>query len=444
MLHGVTRFCEFHQPQENVLAAAGEILVESHRVYSYGSSVVVECGDAGERRLVTVANDGRVEPYASSMLANMFICEQAPHSEEGTPVQYPPSKSFTELLLNAEPIRQSLPRIRTYASRPIFDEDFVFLGNGWHAEAGVLIHGPDVEPVTPSPADAAGSALSRLPTHLGRLLRGFCFMAGADMVNTVGAMITGLLPTHFQDTGKGLILVDGNQAGIGKTLLTRTIGVVLGGEDPRTVAFTPDDEELNKRVCAILRGQQQPILIFDNAKSLSGRPISSPFIESNSMAPHIALRILGQSANIDRPNDMLWAITMNNTKTSPDLVSRGLPIRLHYEGRPENRDFGTSTPIAYAKEHRAEILGELSGMIIRWNQAGRPLGDHRHRCRQWAGIIGGILQANGLPEFLTNLDEAAGEFNTQLDELAALAEAAITLNQAMVFITDQTQEDANE
>ena len=83
-------------------------------------------------------------------------------------------------------------------------------------------------------------------------------------------------------------------------------------------------------------------------------------------------------------------------------------------------------------------------MIIHWNQVGRPRGDHHHRCRQWAGVIGGILQANGLPEFLTNLDEAAGEFNTQLDELAALAEAAVTSGQAGGFVTDQTEEATNE
>jgi hypothetical protein len=167
------------------------------------------------------------------------------------------------------------------------------------------------------------------------------------------------------------------------------------------------------------------------------------FIESNSMASHVTLRILGQSTNIDRPNDLLWAITMNNTKTSPDLVSRGLPIRLQYEGRPETRDFSDSSPLTYAKEHRREILGELAGMVVRWNQAGRPLGNHQHRCRQWAQLIGGILQANSLPEFLTNLDEAAGEFNSQLDELSALAEAAVELNQAVVFINNDSQEAPN-
>ena len=205
-------------------------------------------------------------------------------------------------------------------------------------------------------------------------------MADPDVVNTIGAFLTGLLPAHFRHIGKGLILLDGNQPGVGKTLLARTIGVVLDGDDPRLTSFSADEEELNKRTCATLRGNRQSILIFDNAKTMSGRPISSPFIESNSMAANVTLRILGQSLNIDRPNDMLWSIAMNNTKISPDLVSRGLPIRLQYEGRPEDRRFGDSDPIEYASEHRAEILGELAGMVVHWNQVGRPQGNHRHRC----------------------------------------------------------------
>jgi putative DNA primase/helicase len=437
VLEGARPSCTFTLPQENVLVRARHILVESGRVYTYGNSIVMEVEGESGRQLATVTNAGRAEQCAASMLCNLMICEY--RSMDGT-IQFPPPRSLVELLLNSDPTRAALPRIETYANRPVFDRDFSFLGNGWHPSAGVLVHGPAVEPVVPPSVNTTGRAIDRLPTHLRRLLAGFCFVGDADVINTVGAMLTGLLPTHFQQLGKALVLVDGNQPGVGKTLLVRTIGMVLDDGDPRVVSFTADEEELNKRTCAILRGRPQSILIYDNAKTTSGRPISSPFIESNSMASHICLRILGQSANIDRPNDVVWAITMNNTKTSPDLVSRGLPIRLHYEGLPEDRDFGSSDPIAYAKEHRAEILGELAGMVIRWNQAGRPMGDHGHRCRQWAGLIGGILQVNGLPEFLTNLDEAAGEFNTQLDELAALAEAAVTSNMGVVFIPNNAEE----
>jgi hypothetical protein len=80
--------------------------------------------------------------------------------------------------------------------------------------------------------------------------------------------------------------------------------------------------------------------------------------------------------------------------------------------------------VAYALEHRAEILGELAGLVLRWNRLGRPPGAADHRCAAWARTVGGIAAAAGLPGFLDNYAEAAGSFNQALDELAALAEAA--------------------
>jgi hypothetical protein len=116
---------------------------------------------------------------------------------------------------------------------------------------------------------------------------------------------------------------------------------------------------------------------------------------------------------------------MNDTRASPDLVSRGLPIRLAYEGNPAERVFEGPDPVQFAHDHRPDILGELAGMVVRWNQAGRPPGQRSHRCHEWAAVIGGILETAGLPEVLANVDEAAAHFNSALDELAALAEAAV-------------------
>jgi hypothetical protein len=131
---------------------------------------------------------------------------------------------------------------------------------------------------------------------------------------------------------------------------------------------------------------------------------------------------------------------MNDTKASPDLVSRGLPIRFRYDGDPRERDFQGRDPIRYAREHRAEILGELMGMVVRWNQLGRPPGPRKHRCSYWAEVVGGILQVAGLPEFLENLDEAAAAFNQALDQLAALAEAvAAAGDPALIAILDSSE-----
>jgi hypothetical protein len=419
---GVTPRCLFVEPIENVLVRIAQILTKTERVFGYGDQVVYESVVGPDRRLVALARGGAPEPAAAATLANLMIFQ---HAEPGRdPVQFAPPQQLVAMLVNGATVRSRLPVIRTYATRPVFDNEFRLLGTGWHPEAGILVHGPDVEPILHAPAGPGGPALDRLPPRLRALLAGFCFRGAADVVAAVAAMLTGLLAAHFVGVGKALVLVDGNQPGLGKTLLARVVGVLLDGADPRPIHYTTDDEELAKRICAMIRGGYQSVVLVDNAKLRAGGVVSSPVLESNSMAPQVTLRILGQSANVSRPNDLVWFLTMNDTRTSPDLVSRGMPVRLRYEGDPRLREFPGVEPIGYATAHRAELLGELAGMVIRWTQAGRPEGQRRHRCDRWARVVGGILEVAGLTEFLANLDEAAASFNQSLDELAALAEAA--------------------
>jgi hypothetical protein len=413
----------FVASQENVLVRAAQLLQESGRVYVYGETIRLETPSLGGNGLwlAPLRSGLVVETGAEDLLANVFTCQ---HGDD----QFAVPKWFADVLLRAEPLPTILPRVVLYATRPVFDQEFVLRGPGWYPEVGILVHGPHIEPVTYVAADPSKPALGRLPSHLRTLLGGFCFRADADVGNTVGMMLTGLLMGHFLEPGKPIGLVDGNQPGLGKTLLVRVIGIVLDGVDPRVIHYTQDDEELQKRLCATLRGGNQSVLLLDNAKVRGGSVVNSPTIEAYSMAPEVSLRILGTSQNFRRPNDVLWFLTMNDTRTSPDLVSRGLPIQMQYEGRPEERRFTGPDPIVYAREHRLEILGELAGMVVAWNQQGRRPGSHEHRLHEWAGTIGGILDAAGLPEFLTNAGHAAANFNTELEELSTLAEAVIEHN----------------
>lgn len=424
VLHEITPKGECASNLENALAQVTTILDKSNRVFTFGDAIVIEVDrhDGTGPRLVPLRTGGRVEVGAEDWLANLFVCEF-----KGT--QFPPPKPLIDVLLRAEPTMRALPRIKVYARRPVFDADFGLRGPGWHPEPGILVHGAAIEPVL-FESDSEAPALDRLPSHLRTLLGGFCFDSPADLVNAVAFLLTGLLFNHFLTESKPLGLLDGNQPGVGKTLLGRTVGMVLGGTDPRLIHFTVDEEELQKRICAIIRGSQQSLLIFDNAKVKGHGVVESATIEANSMAPEISLRILGRSENYSRPNDLLWAITMNCTRASPDLVSRALPIRLAFEGDPKDRAFAGPEPIAHARTHRLEILAELTGMVVRWTQMGRPEGIRGHRCSHWAHIVGGILEVAGLPEFLDNYGEAAAAFNSALDELAALAEAAVAAGRA--------------
>jgi len=424
---------------ENVLAETREILIESERVFCYGNMVMMECGGDDDKHLVSLMTDQRIEAGASGLLSNLLLCESTPNSDDGQPVQFAPPKGFVEILLTSEPTIQSLPMVDLYVTRPVFDDEFNLLGPGWHPDSGVLVHGPQVDPVLPATITDGAPVLERLPRHLRRLLSDFCFKTVADLVNALAVLLTALLITKFVMKGKPIVLLDGNQPSLGKTLLAVVIGIILDGMIPKLIRYTPDDQELAKTICSTLRSNKQNVVAVDNAKARNGATISSPTIESNSTAPQVSLRILGRSMNYTRPNDLIWILTMNSTRACADMVSRGVPVQFHFEGDPRTRDFADRDPAAYAMQHRTEILGELAGMVIHWNQRGRPPGTARHRCVAWAQVIGGILQANGFPEFLQNLDEAAAEFNSDLDELAALAEAAVLRGSPIVIVSDRQQ-----
>ncbi len=439
VLQGLSPSCTADVPLENVLVKAQQFLTESGKVYYYGNSVVMEVGAAGTRKLLTLTTGNKVEPHAAPQLANFFVCEYEQDFSPFVTIQFPPPSKFVTTLLHREPTLAALPLIRLYALRPVFDENFALRGPGWHPEVGILVHGFDIEPTNIEDVNQKAAAIDRLPPHLHELLKDFCFKENADVANTVAVLITGLLVTHFIVNGKPVVLLDGNQPGLGKTLLVRVIGIVLDGIDPTIIHYTADEEELQKRICATLRSGGQSQVLIDNAKVKAETAIHSAVIEANSMAAEISLRILGKSENYNRPNDVLWYLTMNNTKASPDLISRGVPIRQYYEGNPKDRKFGHRDPVRYAREHRQEILGELAGMVTRWNQMGRPEGDQNHRLTEWAQTLGGIMSANGFPEFLSNLDSAAAEFNTALDALAALAEAAISSESTAVVVLNQEE-----
>ena len=421
---------------ENVLARATSLLRGSQRIFKYGNSIVMETKDlagAGQR-LIPLRTDKRIEVGAEVYLANVIVCQ----SEE---IQFAPPHGFTHLLLASEPLIQALPRIEHYSHRPVFDQNFHLCRPGWRADSGILVHGPEVEPILYVPTGGQ-TAISRLPQHLRTLLGGYCFCSDADVTNTVGMLLTGLLISHFIDGGKAVALVDGNQPDIGKTLLVRTISMVLDGIDPYQVAYRVNEEEMIKDICARMRESHRTVLLIDNCKLGTGATLSSPFIESYSTAAEVSVRILGVSATLTRPNDLIWALTMNGTRASPDLVSRSIPIQLYYDAGPTEttRSFSGPHPLEYARQHRLDILGELAGMVVYWNQQGRPLGPEAHRCRYWAQLIGGILTSAGFPEFLANAHVASATMNMGADDLAALAEIVIAQNGPFVIESSANNE----
>jgi hypothetical protein len=129
-------------------------------------------------------------------------------------------------------------------------------------------------------------------------------------------------------------------------------------------------------------------------------------------------------------------MTSNLTSGSTDLISRGVAVRLRYEGDPTGRTFTEDLP-QYVSQHRLDVLGELAAMVLRWVEAGRPQANDiwpadrprpRHRCQKWAQTIGGILGANAFFNFLANAEEARADMDEGLQAVGAVAEYIVAKN----------------
>jgi hypothetical protein len=407
------------QTLDNVLAQAGHVLAGCGRLYKFGNTIAFETDAPGDQRLRTLAVEHRAEPNATPMLANLF---GTAHVTKQGVVQSLPNPKLIAAVLADESLWQHLPEIKYFARRPTFDRDFDLCAPGWNAASGILVHAPEVVPTFHAPACAPDAkAIDRLPPRLKALFGEFAWRHDADLVNALAMLLTGLLINHFVDDPHPGGLVDGNQPGTGKTLYVQVLGRILDDTEPPRTSLVRD-EELEKRLCAQLRTSRSSVYFLDNVRDR----IESAVLEQNMLSPVLSFRILGKSATIERPNTALWMITSNLTAGTPDFIRRCIPIRQFVEGDPKARVF-TGNPLAYATEHRLEILGEATGMVRRWVQAGRPPGTQRHRCDRWAATLGGVLDANGLGRFfLANAEEAELAMDQGLVDLATLAEHVVS------------------
>jgi hypothetical protein len=179
------------------------------------------------------------------------------------------------------------------------------------------------------------------------------------------------------------------------------------------------DEEFAKHLCALLKKRRRMVFL-DNLRN----KMDSERIEAMITSPTLQFRLLGKNEFGEWPNDMLFLLTSNAAVAGHDLVSRNVVIDLYTEGDPKKRQAvrKSRNPLKYALEHRAEILGELAGMVFRWNDSGRPEGALNTRFESVSRVVGGILEVNGFPGFASNAEKAAVEMDEGLQRMLELAE----------------------
>lgn len=302
--------------------------------------------------------------------------------------------------LNHPGERPRLPTIKLFTRNPVFTEDWRLVAPGYDPGSGIYYAGPEVMP-------------RQGTEHLDVLLRDFCFKSPGDRTNYLGMLLTTLLIPRFIGS-KPAVLFNGNQPELGKSILAQIIAILRDGKPVETASYNPNDEEFEKRLGSIVRRGTTTIII-DNAKGRGRNPrIESACLERSITDPILSYRLLNFSQDIRAENSHIFCLTANSPDVSRDLVTRSVVVNLYHEGNPERRSFSITDPEGFAQEHRLELLGELIGMVERWKASGLPPANihSRFNKRGWGTFIGGILDANGEPDFLANAAEAA----TQLDD----------------------------
>ena len=288
------------------------------------------------------------------------------------------------------------PAINLFTLNPVYTLDWTLTPPGYDPASGIYYAGEAVEP-------RPGT------TRLDALLRDFCFQSPGDRTNYIGMLVTAILMPRFIGS-KPAVIFNGNQPGLGKTVLAQILAILRDGRPVETATYNPNDEEFEKRLGAIVRRGRTTIVI-DNAKTRHGRhaTIDSPCLERSITDEVVSFRLLGYSDEIRAENSFLFCLTANGPDVSRDLITRSVVVNLKYEGDPARRTFTIPDPEGYARDHRTELLGELVGLVERWRAAGSPMAEAASRFNKkgWGPIVGGVLAANGCEGFLANAQEAA-------------------------------------
>lgn len=175
--------------------------------------------------------------------------------------------------------------------------------------------------------------------------------------------------------------------GSGKSMLVDLASLIATGREASVISQGKTEEELEKRLGALLLAGDL-IIAIDNC----AHPVDSEFLCSMLTQAKVRPRILGRSEAPELPANGLITATGNNLVLVGDLTRRAIICTLDPEvERPELRQFDRD-PMAMARENRNTYLAASLTILRAYHVAGRPdqpavLGSFE----AWSGWVRGAL-----------------------------------------------------
>jgi hypothetical protein len=258
-----------------------------------------------------------------------------------------------------------LPVLAGVTNAPTLRADGSILATpGYDAASGLLYDPCGAEfpaiPEHPSEADAR-DALGLL----GGLVVTFPFVGEADRAVALSAVLTACVRRSVRTAPMHAFTAP--TAGSGKSMLVDLCSVIATGREAGVIAQGQNEEELQKRLGALLLAGDQ-VLAIDNCEA----PLGGEFLCQALTQPVVRARILGRSEAPELPANAFVTATGNNLTLVGDMTRRAVLCRLDPGcERPELRTFARS-PVAAAKAGRGRYLVAALTVLRAFVVAGRP------------------------------------------------------------------------
>lgn len=250
----------------------------------------------------------------------------------------------------------------------------------------------------------------------------------ALVADLIGCALSPLLTTAI-DYPVPALLVTAHSVASGKTLIAQFVAVLAGcGPDsdrgglPMTATWSNSENEMDKFITSSVKSGER-VVILDNIKN----SIDSASLESAITSRSIVSRRMYSHDNMKMESSTVWFMTSNGASASSDMARRSVVVSLDKRTSDVGWDkYGPPWVDFMRKPVTQECLVTIMcDMIEKWSAAGAPRGIAEYvGFSDWAEIVAGILEHEGIEGFLEGRDAAvAGAVVTEEDDEGTLVEA---------------------
>jgi hypothetical protein len=395
--------------------SAIEAANEPARLYRYGTALAWLVADAAGKPQIEMLDQDHVRHHLAEVAAFIRWTPGARGRGPECKPAFPPVALAADML--AVHAHANLPRLHRLVRVPVFTADGRLLTDpGYDRASGLYFAPPSGLSIPAVPERPTAGEIAEARTWLlEELLGDFPFVSDADRTHAVAMLVTPIL-RELVVGDVPLFVVSKPTPRTGAGLLTRVVSIIADGAPAAPKTISRNEEEMRKRLTSFLLASPGLVLL-DN---LHGRLDSAALAAILTCGGTWDDRLLGRTQTVSVPVRATFVLTGNNPALSNEIAGRAVLIRLD----PKVEDPSTRTGFrhprldAWAVEHRGRVLWSALTLGQAWIAAGRP---HAATAfggfEAWAGVLSGVAEVAGLPDFLGNrrvLFEEADEENAQI------------------------------